>query len=155
MQCIVLCRCNATQSDIQGGSNMTATNCDLFTHKSSRSYLNHLVYSFTYVSKKRDESKFSKCMSYTKISVCTYQVPYAYWMPNSSHSHPPSNASLNNVMSNAQFRNFLQLFPYFLFYVSFPSTLNLLFNRNGKICPISKHQSIETFRNNNHAMYLN
>jgi hypothetical protein len=23
---------------------MTGTNCDLFTHKSSRSYLNHLVY---------------------------------------------------------------------------------------------------------------
>ena len=30
---------------VQGGSNMTGTNCDLFTHKSSRSYLNHLVYS--------------------------------------------------------------------------------------------------------------
>jgi hypothetical protein len=28
---------------IQGGSNMTGTNCDLFTHKSSRSYLNHLL----------------------------------------------------------------------------------------------------------------
>jgi hypothetical protein len=28
---------------IQGGSNVTGTNCDLFTHKSSRSYLNHLV----------------------------------------------------------------------------------------------------------------
>jgi hypothetical protein len=32
---------NAEQN-IQGGSNMTGTNCDLFTHKSSRSYLNHL-----------------------------------------------------------------------------------------------------------------
>jgi hypothetical protein len=30
-------------SNVQGGSNMTGTNCDLFTHKSSRSYLNHLV----------------------------------------------------------------------------------------------------------------
>ena len=29
---------------LQGGSNMTGTNCDLFTHKSSRSYLNHLVH---------------------------------------------------------------------------------------------------------------
>ena len=28
---------------IQGGSNMSGTNCDLFRHKSSRSYLNHLV----------------------------------------------------------------------------------------------------------------
>jgi hypothetical protein len=28
---------------VQGGSNMTGTNCDLFTHKSSRSYLTHLV----------------------------------------------------------------------------------------------------------------
>jgi hypothetical protein len=29
--------------EIQDGSNMTGTNCDLFTHKQSRSYLNHLV----------------------------------------------------------------------------------------------------------------
>jgi hypothetical protein len=36
---------------IQGGSNMTGTNCDLFTHKSSRSYLNHLVYTAVQVSK--------------------------------------------------------------------------------------------------------
>jgi hypothetical protein len=28
---------------LQGGSNMTGTNCDLFTHSQSRSYLNHLV----------------------------------------------------------------------------------------------------------------
>jgi hypothetical protein len=35
-----------TVMQIQGGSNMTGTNCDLFTHKSSRSYLNHLVYTF-------------------------------------------------------------------------------------------------------------
>jgi hypothetical protein len=26
---------------------MTGTNCDLFTHKQSRSYLNHLVHSMT------------------------------------------------------------------------------------------------------------
>jgi hypothetical protein len=32
---------------IQGGSNMTGTNCDLFTHKESRSYLNHLVINHT------------------------------------------------------------------------------------------------------------
>jgi hypothetical protein len=31
---------------IQGGSNMTGTNCDLFTHRSSRSYLNHLVFTY-------------------------------------------------------------------------------------------------------------
>jgi hypothetical protein len=29
--------------NVQGGSNMTGTNCDLFTHNQSRSYLNHLV----------------------------------------------------------------------------------------------------------------
>jgi hypothetical protein len=28
---------------IQGGSNMTGTECGLFTHNQSRSYLNHLV----------------------------------------------------------------------------------------------------------------
>ena len=31
------------RSIVQGGSNMTGTNCDLFTHNQSRSYLNHLV----------------------------------------------------------------------------------------------------------------
>ena len=30
---------------VQGGSNMTGKNCDFFIHKSSRSYLNHLVHS--------------------------------------------------------------------------------------------------------------
>jgi hypothetical protein len=30
--------------NLQGGSNMTGTNCDLFTHNQSRSYLNHLVH---------------------------------------------------------------------------------------------------------------
>ena len=38
IHCILL-----VSKDIQGGSNMTGTNCDLFTHKQSRSYLNHLV----------------------------------------------------------------------------------------------------------------
>jgi hypothetical protein len=32
--------------NIQGGSNMTGTNCDLFTHKSSWSYLNRLVFPY-------------------------------------------------------------------------------------------------------------
>jgi hypothetical protein len=31
-------------SIVQGGSNMTGTNCDLFTHNQSWSYLNHLVF---------------------------------------------------------------------------------------------------------------
>jgi hypothetical protein len=31
-------------SDVQADLNMTGTNCDLFTHNQSRSYLNHLVY---------------------------------------------------------------------------------------------------------------
>ena len=34
---------NVCKLFVQGGSNMTGTNCDLFTHKQSRSYLNHLV----------------------------------------------------------------------------------------------------------------
>jgi hypothetical protein len=34
---------NYIHTKIQGGSNMTGTNCDLFTHKYSQSYLNHLV----------------------------------------------------------------------------------------------------------------
>jgi hypothetical protein len=35
--------CEDIMYHIKGGSNMTGTNCDLFTQKSSRSYLNHLV----------------------------------------------------------------------------------------------------------------
>ena len=34
---------------IQGGSNMTGTNCDLFTHNQSWSYLNHLVCVYIYI----------------------------------------------------------------------------------------------------------
>jgi hypothetical protein len=39
-----MCTYGVVQLYIKGGSNMTGTNCDLFTHKSSRSYLNHLVF---------------------------------------------------------------------------------------------------------------
>jgi hypothetical protein len=49
---------------IQGGLNMTGTNCDLFIHKSSRSYLNHLVYaSETWVLK---ETIIKKLMIFLK-----------------------------------------------------------------------------------------
>jgi hypothetical protein len=46
---------------------MTGTNCDLFTHKSSRSYLNHLVFCTTsYTSILLDSniinSKLVKCI---------------------------------------------------------------------------------------------
>jgi hypothetical protein len=38
------CKCCIWQQHcVRGGSNMTGTNCDLFTHNKSRSYLNHLV----------------------------------------------------------------------------------------------------------------
>jgi hypothetical protein len=33
---------------VQGGSNMTGTNCDFLTHKSPRKFLNHLVKRHTY-----------------------------------------------------------------------------------------------------------
>jgi hypothetical protein len=42
---------------IQGGSNMTGTNCDLFTQNQSRSYLNHLVISGTKYSTNRKVQK--------------------------------------------------------------------------------------------------
>jgi hypothetical protein len=35
---------NRIPKRVLGGSNMTRTDCGLFTHKQSRSYLNHLVY---------------------------------------------------------------------------------------------------------------
>jgi hypothetical protein len=40
---VCLKRDYALQLLVQGGSNMTGTNCDLFTHNQCRSYLNHLV----------------------------------------------------------------------------------------------------------------
>ena len=39
-----VCRRGKSAPYIQGGSNITGTNCELFTHNQSRSYLNHLVY---------------------------------------------------------------------------------------------------------------
>ena len=43
---LVLCCMYMPLLFIQGGSNMTRTNCDLFTHNQYRSYLNHLVFCF-------------------------------------------------------------------------------------------------------------
>jgi hypothetical protein len=40
---IKLLASNQMTGNVQGGSNMTGRNCDLFTHNQSRSYLNHLV----------------------------------------------------------------------------------------------------------------
>jgi hypothetical protein len=41
--CLLYSVCHHEWLDVQGGSNMTGTNCDLFTHNQSRSYSNHLV----------------------------------------------------------------------------------------------------------------
>jgi hypothetical protein len=41
--CKFYCCITTYTKNVQGGSNMTGTNCDLFTHKQSRSYVNHLV----------------------------------------------------------------------------------------------------------------
>jgi len=49
---------------IQGGSNMTRTDVARFTHKQSRSYLNHLV-----LPKK---SKSTKCEEYRTLSILTH-----------------------------------------------------------------------------------
>ena len=38
-----------TYTYIQGGSNTTGTDVARFTHKSSREYLNHLVYIYIYI----------------------------------------------------------------------------------------------------------
>ena len=65
------------------GSNMTGTNCDLFTHKSSRSYLNHLVQCLRCV---RRESSATDCnvlrmkrgqSAAPAISVCSTPLFYA------------------------------------------------------------------------------
>jgi hypothetical protein len=48
--------------DIQGGSNMTGTNCDLFTHNQSRPYLNHIV-----------------CCLILRLHL--YNVGYPWWSP--------------------------------------------------------------------------
>jgi hypothetical protein len=42
-QSLIILSCFVQVLYIQGGSNMTGTNCDLFTHNKFRSYLNHLV----------------------------------------------------------------------------------------------------------------
>ena len=47
---------------LQGGSNMTGTNCDLFTHNQSRSYLNHLVLSSSLSSVIRTVTVICACL---------------------------------------------------------------------------------------------
>jgi hypothetical protein len=53
--------------NVQGGSNRTGTNCDLFTHKQSRSYLNHLV---RIEERSRNNCCSGKAISITYWSVC-------------------------------------------------------------------------------------
>ena len=59
---------------IQGGSNTTGTNCDSFTHKSSRSYLNHLVF--------LKSMQFSSLILFAYITNSMEQSPY--WEANTS-----------------------------------------------------------------------
>jgi histone acetyltransferase (RNA polymerase elongator complex component) len=52
---------------------MTGTNCDLFTHKSSRSYLNHLVFSADHIIKKYI---FKGSLVISGFGVRAYSVPF-------------------------------------------------------------------------------
>jgi hypothetical protein len=58
---------------------MTGTNCDLFTHKSSRSYLNHLVYIHIWIYTmwfKYDRDKL--WLDYTQIVPVIFEPPCIY-----------------------------------------------------------------------------
>jgi hypothetical protein len=71
---------------------MTGTNCDLFTHKSSRSYLNHLVFASDnfdvfYLEKKTaafETLYVCEVKYYTMVKVQTYfsdMTPFFLFMP--------------------------------------------------------------------------
>ena len=54
---------------------MTGTNCDLFTHKSSRSYLNHLVQAFwTNVQNLKKPTVTVMKKSLGQLSPCSYSM---------------------------------------------------------------------------------
>jgi hypothetical protein len=54
---------------------MTGTNCDLFTHKSSRSYLNHLVQPFwTNVQNLKKTNGHSDEKQLGQLSPCSYSM---------------------------------------------------------------------------------
>jgi hypothetical protein len=55
---------------IQGGSNMTGTNCDLFTHNQSRSYLNHLVLKWTLEKWDGEHGLDRSCSGYGQVAGC-------------------------------------------------------------------------------------
>ena len=59
---------------IQGGSNMTGTNCDLFTHKSSRSYLNHLDLNYLVV--RRYNTRITVCRDSYFPVLLSFRVPW-------------------------------------------------------------------------------
>jgi hypothetical protein len=68
--------------NVQGGSNMTGKNCDLFTHKSSRSYLNHLVYEMARTLKAQQKDK-NKTLTKT-LSIGNTRVSVSPWIRTSS-----------------------------------------------------------------------
>ena len=64
--------------NIQSGSNMTGTDCDLLTHKSSRSYLNHLVHC-SIMKRKECESSVYAC-SYLTVCVTFQGFCFLYFV---------------------------------------------------------------------------
>jgi hypothetical protein len=55
---------------VQGGSNMTGTDCGLFTHNQSRSHLNHLVYNKT----GRDQLRVVVLQMVQNINMCLITI---------------------------------------------------------------------------------
>ena len=69
---------------VQGGSNMTGTKCDLFTHRSSRSYLNHLVQHVVFTAEKRGRGLFG-------ITMVDQRPHHGSWCVQDHNSRPNSN----------------------------------------------------------------
>jgi hypothetical protein len=86
---------------IQGGSNMTGTNCDLFTHNQSRSYLNHLVSSsvhqrlchyldYTVSSQENEDTALVKLYlrgeNSRLVPVCLLKIPHRLFCDSAWHT---------------------------------------------------------------------
>ena len=97
VNCLNLCACKLMEATsncsvcevhIQGGSNMTGTNCDLFTHNQSRSYLNHLVFAPHSVSLCMSKPLHSRCSSVFTAPCVGTQACTIFWSKNDKHFKP-------------------------------------------------------------------
>ena len=124
---------------------MTGTNCDLFTHNQSRSYLNHLVFKterFPFLAEGKDHhhNHADPChQSYSvhesNINFNTF-LPFASWSPSWIFSSSPCNGNYVRIFTPCELHFILLYFNYFIAFIllSVLALLQKSLMRNSFLC---------------------